>query len=71
MAKLCDLLDQIPKLEKRVYALELLSEVDVTSLDDNKLNSWIGLLFDSIDLLRQTSTDIRILGDSLSDSAIK
>lgn len=69
MAKLRNLLDQIPELEKRVYALELLSEVDVTSLDENKFNSWIGLLFDSIDLLSQTSTDIRILGNSLSDPA--
>lgn len=69
MPKLCNLLDQIPELEKRVYALELLSEVDVTSLDENKFNSWISLLFDSIDLLSQTSTDIRILGNSLSDPA--
>lgn len=69
MVKLCNLLDQIPELEKRVYALELLSEVDVTSLDENKFKSWIGLLFDSIDLLSQTSTDIRILGNSLSDPA--
>ena len=68
MAKLCNLLDQIPELEKGVYALELLSEVDVTTLDDDKFNSWIGLLFDSIHLLSQTVTDIRVLGKSLSEN---
>lgn len=68
MAKLCNLLDQIPELEKRVYALELLSEVDVITLDDDKLNSWIGLLFDSINLLSQTVSDIRVLGKSLSEN---
>lgn len=68
MAKLCNLLDQISELEKRVYALELLSEVDVTTLDDDKFNSWIGLLLDSINLLSQTSSDIRVLGKSLSEN---
>lgn len=68
MAKLCNLLDQISELEKRVYALELLSEVDVTTLDDDKFNSWIGLLLDSINLLSQTASDIRVLGKSLSEN---
>ena len=39
MDKLCNLLDELRELDKRVYALELLSEVDVTTLDENKFNS--------------------------------
>lgn len=67
MAKLCNLLDELRELDKRVYALELLSEVDVTTLDENKFNSWIGLLFDSIDLLSQTASDLNTLSHALSE----
>ena len=67
MDKLCNLLDELRELDKRVYALELLSEVDVTTLDENKFNSWIGLLFDSIDLLSQTASDLNTLSHALSE----
>lgn len=67
MDKLCNLLDELRELDKRVYALELLSEVDVTTLDENKFNSWIGLLFDSIDLLSQTAFDLNTLSHALSE----
>lgn len=67
MVKLCDLVDELCNLEKRVFALELLSEVDIKTLNDREFNSWVGLLFDSVDLLSQTCSDLRILGDSLSN----
>lgn len=69
MAKLCNLLDELPELDKRVYALRLLTSVDVSSLNDRDFNSWIGLLFDSVDLLDQTAFDINTLSHALSDSA--
>ena len=69
MAKLSNLLDELPELDKRVYALRLLTSVDVSSLNDRDFNSWIGLLFDSVDLLDQTAFDLNILSRSLSDSA--
>lgn len=69
MAKLCNLLDELPELDKRVYALRLLTSVDVSSLNDRDFNSWIGLLFDSVDLLDQTAFDLNILSRSLSESA--
>lgn len=67
MVKLCDLVDELCNLEKRVFALELLSEVDIKTLNDREFNSWVGLLFDSVDLLSKTCSDLRILGDSLSN----
>ena len=69
MAKLCNLLDELPELDKRVYALRLLTSVDVSSLNDRDFDSWIGLLLDSVDLLDQTAFDLNILSRSLSDSA--
>lgn len=69
MAKLCNLLDELPELDKRVYALRLLTSVDVSSLNDRDFNSWIGLLFDSVDLLDQTAFDLNTLSHAFSDSA--
>lgn len=69
MAKLCNLLDELPELDKRVYALRLLTSVDVSSLNDRDFNSWIGLLFDSVDLLDQTAFYLNTLSHALSDSA--
>ena len=66
MAKLCNLLDELPELDKRVYALRLLSDVDVSNLSDTDFNSWLGLLLDSIDLLSQTAFDMRTLAKGLS-----
>lgn len=68
MAKLCNLLDELPELDKRVYALRLLTSVDVSSLNDRDFNSWIELLFDSVDLLDQTAFDLNTLSHTLSDS---
>lgn len=65
MAKLCNLLDELPELDKRVLALVLLDEVDITSLTPHELNAWVGLLHDSVDLLSQTVLDLRILADNL------
>lgn len=69
MAKLCNLLDELPELDKRVYALRLLTYVDVSSLNERDFNSWIGLLFDSVDLLDQTAHDLNTLSRGLIDSA--
>lgn len=68
MAKLCELLDELPELDKRVYALKLLDAVDIFSLTPQELNSWIGLFHDSLDLLEQTAFDLRTLAANLSNS---
>ena len=68
MAKLCELLDELPELDKRVYALKLLDAVDIFSLTPQELDSWIGLFHDSFDLLEQTAFDLRTLAANLSNS---
>lgn len=68
MAKLCELLDELPELDKRVYALKLLDAVDIFSLTPQELNLWIGLFHDSFDLLEQTAFDLRTLAANLSNS---
>lgn len=68
MAKLCNLHDELRELDKRVYALSLLTSVDVSSLNDRDFNSWNGLLFDCVDLLEQTAFDLNTLSHALSDS---
>ena len=71
MVKLCNLLDQLPELDKRVYALRLLTDVDLNSLNDRDFNSWVGMLFDSVALLEQTASELNFLSRSFSDSATK
>lgn len=66
--KISPLMDQIPELRKRVFALELLDEVDLKTLDDEEFNSWVGLFHDSIDALHQCAFDIRTLSASLEKS---
>ncbi len=68
MSAITDLQDQIPELNKRVMALQLLTEVDVSGLESEKFNSWLGLLFDSIDLLDQVRFDLNTFSKRLSDS---
>ena len=66
MAKLCNLGDQLSELDKRVFGLQLLRDIDVSALNESEFNSWLGLLYDSVDLLWQTAADLRILYSSLS-----
>lgn len=68
--KFAPLMDEVPELRKRVFALQLLDTVDLKTLDDEEFNSWVGLLHDCVDLLDQTSIDLRILASSL-DKQIK
>lgn len=63
--KIAPLMDEVPELRKRVFALQLLDNVDLKTLDDEDFNSWVGLLHDCVDLLDQTSIDFRILASSL------
>ncbi len=66
MTKLVNFLDEIPELDKRVYALKLLSDVDVVNLSNTDFNSWLGLLYDSIELLDQSVAGMRTLAEGLS-----
>lgn len=66
--KISPLMDEISELRKRVFALQLLDQVDIMSLDADDHNSWVGLLHDSVDLLDQCAIDIRILSASLEKS---
>lgn len=66
MHNLINLLDEIPELDKCVYSLRLLYEVDISSLNDRDFNSWLGLLYDSIELLSQTANNMNSFGNSLS-----
>ena len=65
MAKLCNLLDEIPELDKRVYAVRLLVDQDVSQLDDREFNCWLGLLLDSVSLLEQSASDVRRIASAL------
>ena len=66
--KIAPLMDEVPELRKRVFALQLLDGVELKTLDDEDFNSWVGLLHDCVDLLDQTSIDFRILCSSLEKS---
>ena len=66
--KIAPLMDEVPELRKRVFALQLLDSVDLKTLDDEDFISWVGLLHDCVDLLDQTSIDFRILCCSLEKS---
>lgn len=50
--------DSLCELEKRVFALELIAEHEI-SQQSKEFNSWLGLLFDSIDLLDQALIDLK------------
>ena len=53
-----DIADTLCEIEKRIFALKLLGEVEINS-QFKDFNSWIGLLCDSIDLLDQYVFDLR------------
>ncbi len=60
-----DIKDTMCELEKRVFALELIAEHEITR-QSTEFNSWLGLLFDSIDLLHQSFIDLKISVDNHS-----
>ena len=68
MAKLCNLLDEVPELEKRVYALRLLADVDFSSLTQSDSRNWLGLFLDCVDLLDRTTNDIRMFADAIQSA---
>lgn len=65
--KLLELADEVPELEKRVFGLEILSEIDVRSLSSRELDNWYGLLFDTVGLLQQSVSDMRTLARLISE----
>lgn len=54
-----DIKDSMCELEKRVFALKLIAEHEI-GRQSKEFNSWLGLLFDSIDLLDQALIDLKI-----------
>ena len=68
-----DIKDTMCELEKRVFALQVIAEHEI-GLQSKEFNSWLGLLFDSIDLLDQAFFDLKtavkhhssVLGDDLT-----
>lgn len=66
-AKLLEFADEVPELEKRVFGLEILSEIDVRSLTSRELDNWYGLLFDTVSLLQQSVSDMRTLACLISE----
>lgn len=65
--KLLAFADEVPELEKRVFGLEILSEIDVRSLSSRELDNWYGLLFDTVSLLQQSVSDMRTLARLISE----
>lgn len=65
--KLLQFADEVPELEKRVFGLEILSEIDVRSLSSRELDNWYGLLFDTVGLLQQSVSDMRTLARLISE----
>lgn len=65
--KLLEFADEVPELEKRVFGLEILSEIDVRSLSSRELDNWYGLLFDTVGLLQQSVSDMRTLARLISE----
>lgn len=65
--KLLEFADEVPELEKRVFGLQILSEIDVRSLSSRELDNWYGLLFDTVGLLQQSVSDMRTLARLISE----
>lgn len=65
--KLLEFADEVPELEKRVFGLQILSEIDVRSLSSRELDNWYGLLFDTVGLLQQSVSDMRSLARLISE----
>lgn len=65
--RIAPLMDIIPELRKKVYALQLLTSVDYESLDKDCKNFWMGLLFDCVEVLDSTSNEVSIIANALED----
>lgn len=62
-----DCRDQIPELVKHVYCLKLLSQVSFFELSGDDKNSWLGMFFDTVDLLEQSCSDMKALDSRVGE----
>lgn len=69
MKKVLPFLDEIPELEKRVFTLQLLDDLDITSLTPNELNCFVGVFHDTVSLLKQSVSDLYTLSNILTGSS--
>ena len=65
--KIAPLMDILPELRKKVYALQLLTSVDYESLDKDYKNFWMGLLYDCVEVLDSTSIEVCTIASTLED----
>ena len=65
--KIAPLMDVLPELRKKVYALQLLTSVDYESLDKDSKNFWMGLLYDCVEVLDSTSIEVCTIASTLED----
>ena len=69
MKKVLPFLDEIPELEKHVFILKLLDELDITSLTPNELNCFVGVFHDTVCLLETSVSDLYTLSGILTHSS--
>lgn len=65
--KIAPLMDTLPELGKKVYALQLLTSVDYESLDKDYKNFWMGLLYDCVEVLDSTYNEVCSIASTLDD----